>query len=63
MANSPSDNPVSEKYRALKIDEMPIIEKRQLYDYKHLLSDNLKKKGNLLKLLRIGERIIQHKVK
>jgi hypothetical protein len=49
MANSPSDNPVSEKYRALKIDEMPIIEKRQLYDYKHLLSDYLEKQGKPLK--------------
>lgn len=49
MANSPSDNPVSEKYRALKIDEMPIIEKRQLYDYKHLLSDYLEKHGKPIK--------------
>lgn len=29
LQNSPSDNPVSEKYRALRVDAMPIIEKRE----------------------------------
>lgn len=49
MEKSPSDNPVSEKYRALKIDAMPIIEKRQLHDYNQLLKDYLEKHGKPLK--------------
>ena len=47
--NSPSDNPVSQKYRALKIDEMPIVEKRKLYDYRHLLNKYLEEHGKPLK--------------
>ncbi|WP_275266289.1 hypothetical protein [Calorimonas adulescens] len=39
MVNSPSDNPVSERYRKLKVDAMPIVEKRQLYDYRQLLNE------------------------
>ena len=49
MDNSPSDNPVSEKYRALQIDAFPIIEKRQLHDYKKLLDDYSQKHGKPLK--------------
>ena len=43
MQNSPSDNPVSEKYRKLRIDAMPIVEQRQLYDYRYLLNEYLEK--------------------
>jgi putative transposase len=49
MDNSPSNNPVSEKYRALQIDTFPIIEKRQLHDYKKLLDDYSRKHGKSLK--------------
>lgn len=49
MHNSPSDNPVSEKYRTLRVDAMPIVEQRQLYDYRHLLNEYLKKHGKPLK--------------
>lgn len=49
MSNSSSDNPVSEKYRSLTIDAMPIVEKRQLYDYKKLLDNYFEKHGKPLK--------------
>jgi len=49
MQNFPSDNPVSEKYRTLKVDAMPIIEKRELYDYKQLLNKYLEEHGKPLK--------------
>ena len=49
LQNSPSDNPVSEKYRALRVDAMPIIEKRELLDYRQLLSKYLKERGKPLK--------------
>lgn len=49
MHNSPSDNPVSEIYRKLKVDAMPVIEQRQLYDYRHLLNEYLNKHGKPLK--------------
>lgn len=54
MDNSPSDNPVSEKYRALQIDAFPIIEKRQLHDYKNSLMTTLKSMVNLLNPLTAG---------
>lgn len=49
LQNSPSDNPVSEKYRALRVDAMPIVEKRVLYDYRQLLSKYLDEHGKPLK--------------
>lgn len=49
LQNSPSDNPVSEKYRALRVDAMPIIETRELLDYRQLLSKYLKEHGKPLK--------------
>lgn len=49
MKVSPSDNPISEKYRKLSIDAMPIIEQRQLYDYRQLLDVYLKGHGKPLK--------------
>ncbi|NPV44262.1 MAG: DDE-type integrase/transposase/recombinase [Firmicutes bacterium] len=49
LQNSPSDNPVSEKYRVLRVDAMPIIEKRVLYDYRQLLSKYLDEHGKPLK--------------
>ena len=41
MANVLSENPVSEQYRKLQIDSMPIIEFKELKDYKKLLDDYL----------------------
>ena len=49
MNNDPSDRPVSEKYRALKMDAMPVIEQRSLLDYQHLLDDYLNQHGKPLK--------------
>lgn len=49
MNNSPSDNPVSEKYRPLQVDAKPIVEQRQLYDYNTLLNNYLEKHGKPLK--------------
>ena len=49
MDKSPSDNPVSERYRALNIDTMPVIEKQKLYDYKVLLNKYIEKHGKPLK--------------
>lgn len=49
MKSSPSDNPVSERYRALKIDSAPIIEQRQLCDHKQLLDKYFKKHSKHLK--------------
>jgi putative transposase len=49
MDISPSDNPVSEKYRALNIDTMPVVEQRQLYDHKVLLNKYIEKHGKPLK--------------
>lgn len=51
MEKSPSDNPVTEKYCALKIDTMPIVEKRQLYDHNQLLKDYLENTARPLNLL------------
>ena len=45
LANSPLENPVSEQYRMLQIDIMPVIENRKLFDYKKLLADYLIKNG------------------
>ena len=60
MEKSPSDNPVSEKYRALKIDAMPIIEKRQLHDYNQLLKDYLEKHGKPLKPVNRRSKFLPH---
>jgi putative transposase len=49
MDKSPSDNPVSERYRALQIDAMPVVEKRKLYDHNYLLNEYLQKHGKPLK--------------
>jgi len=49
MENTPSENPVSEKYRALKIDGAPVIEKKELLDHKQLLKDYFEKHGKPLK--------------
>ena len=43
MQNSPPDNSVPGKYRTLRVDAMPIVEQRQLYDYRHLLNEYLEK--------------------
>lgn len=49
MANTPLDNPVSEQYRKLKIDTMPIIEYKELQDYNKILQEYLAKHGKPLK--------------
>lgn len=49
LDDSALDNPVSEKYRKFQIDAMPVIEKRELLDYKKLLKDYLAKHGKVLK--------------
>ena len=49
MKNDPSENPISEKYRKLQIDGMPIVEQKQLYDHKILLDKYLQTHGKPLK--------------
>jgi len=49
MKNDPSENPISEKYRRLQIDGMPIVEQKQLYDHKILLDKYLQTHGKPLK--------------
>lgn len=49
IKNDSSDNPVSERYRTMQVDEMPIVEKRVLLDYKKLLADYYEKHGKHLK--------------
>jgi transposase-like protein len=49
LSNDPCNNPVSEKYQALKVDSNPIVEQRQLYDYHVLLDNFLKEHGKPLK--------------
>ena len=49
IKNDPSKNPVSEQYRKLQIDGIPIIEQKQLYDHKILLNNYQKTHGKPLK--------------
>ena len=49
MKNDPSENPISEQYRKLQIDGMPIVEQKQLYDHKILLNNYQKTHGKPLK--------------
>ena len=49
MKNDPSKNPTSERYRKLQLNGMPIIEQKQLYDHKVLLSRYLDAHGKPLK--------------
>lgn len=47
--NIKSDKPVNKKYRKLQVDDMPIIEKVQKYDYKELLKEYKLKHGKELR--------------
>lgn len=43
------DEPVSLPYQKLKIDDLPLIEKRQTFDYQVLLQEHVEKTGKALK--------------
>lgn len=47
--NIKSDRPVDKKYRKLQVDDMPIFEKVQKYDYKELLKEYKLKHGKELR--------------
>lgn len=49
LDNASSDNPVSEKYRTLQMDQRPIIEKRELLDHQQLLQEYFEKHNKILK--------------
>ncbi len=49
MANTPSENPIAQKYRTMQVDDFPIIEKRELLDHKLLLQEYLQEHGKPLK--------------
>lgn len=48
MAHAPLENPVSEQYRKLQIDRIPIIETKETFDYKKLLADCLIKNSKII---------------
>lgn len=50
VKNDASQNPVSEKYRKLRTDGIPVIEQRQLYDHKILLDTPFRFLGVLFNL-------------
>ncbi|SHK37183.1 hypothetical protein, partial [Paramaledivibacter caminithermalis] len=43
------DTPINKKYRKLQVDQKPIFEKPQRFDYKKLLDDYFKTNGKELK--------------
>lgn len=47
--NLKREKPINKKYRKLKVDDMPIFEKIQKYDYKQLLEEYKQKHGKELK--------------
>ena len=49
MANTPADNPVSEQFRQLQIDAIPIVEKREMLDHKQLLKNYYEEHDKVLK--------------